>query len=373
MNKNHIITTIALLSLCLSLPAQIKYGSKQIQDACEKTGITKVLADVVDTDTVIDLNGRHLSLRADNGVVNHIGQQLFAKEQRLAMPSPAYDYLEYACLDNALKITENPFVYKNLKLQGGSWNDVIAMAQNSACSITRLDNVAYKVEWTNEAGKTITATFPIGYEKLYMMSRTEIEKKFIDGLTSCKAKQDADVEEPNEAGLEKNENGLLVKNGNHYIITLVNKNTYYKKDDEGHLILVWAKEYPSESIANMLITHDKWLTGYPVTMQIPTHDRKTVEVKVTIRQLLAYAHEQGCEAYWGCETVSENELKGTLFLYNPAYGYDHVINLTCNPQLIGTNNLSFTSFATLFSPTTNINNLFAKSKGKSKPKKIEEQ
>lgn len=370
--KKSLIALFVLLSLTITAAEKLTFGSSNIKSAFTKSGLDKCLPDsILNADTIITVNGKKLSLRMKDGIVEHIGWYLFPSELRQTAPSPAYDYLEFACLDGKIKVTENPFVYKNLNIQGGTWDTIISVSTNSSCNISRLDNVAYKVEWNSADGKTITVTFPIGYEKLYMMSRTEVEQKFIHELSTTKADQQVDIADPDSALLKKAANDLFVLNGEHYLIADVNKNLYYQQTEKEGMILVWDNNYPAESIANMLIAHDKWLTGYPINLRIPTHDRKTVNLTVTIRQLLAYAHQTGCEAYWGMESLTDSELKGTLFLYNPAYGYDHVLNITCDPRLIGTNDLSLNALATIFSPTTNINNLFAKNKGKSKPKKIE--
>lgn len=367
-------TTILFLFLALPLTArnQLTYNSMQVKAACEKVGLTKLLpTSVENADTIVTTAGRSLSVRISHGKVEHIGCHLFSNEQRTMCPSPVYDYLEFACLDQLLGVSENPFVYKNLVIDGGTWNDVLAIAETSACTVTRLDNVAYKVDWAKNDTAKLTVTFPIGYEKLYMMSRSEIEKKFISELCSAKAVQQEDMADPDTTLLKATSNDVLVLEGEHYIIADVNQNLYYKQSDDKGLVLIWDKQHPAESVANMFISHDKWLTGHPIKLRITTHERKTEEVLVTVRQLLAYAHETGCEAYWGLESLTETELKGTLFLYNPAYGFDHVLKVSCDPRLAGTNDFELTSLVALFSPTTNIHNLFATSKGKSNPKKIE--
>lgn len=370
--KNMLSVLFMFVSMSMMAAGPLKYGSEQIKAAFNKIGIDKIIPDsTLNADTVIATSEGKISLRICNGVVEHVGYNLFLKEQRTLIPSPVYDYLEFASLDIKRRVSENPFVYKNVKIDGGTWEDIIKNATNSRCDVTRLDNVAYRVEWDMGEKKPITITFPIGYEKLYMMSRSEIEKKFINELCSMKATQQEDIAEPDTSAFKKGRGDVLVLEGDHYIIMDVNQNLYYKKTVNEGLILIWDKLYPAESIANMFISHDKWLTGYPIKIRIPTHERKTEEVKVTVRQLLAYAHKTGCQAYWGLESLTETELKGTLFLYNPAYGFDHVFNISCDPRLIGSNDFEVISMATLFSPTTNIKNLFAESKGKSTPKKVE--
>lgn len=369
--KRILSTLILATSIPLFAVGQLTTASKQLKAACEKVGLEKLIPDSVrDADTVVVKADRKLAVRISNGQVEHLGCYIFLKEQRKFAPSPVYDYLEFACLDKLYSITENPFVYNKLVITGGTWEDILANATESTCSLTQQDNEAYKVEWTKNDGSVITASFPIGYESLYMMSRTEIENRFISELRSMKAGGQEELKDPDPSALKEAGKDLLVLEGAHYLITDVNQNLYYKKSDNG-MILVWDKQYPAESIANMFVSHDKWLTGYPIEIRIPTHERKTEEVKTTVRQLLAYAQKTGCKVYWGLESLTETELKGTIFLYNSAYGFDHVFNITCDPRLIGTNDLKFTSLAALYSPTTNIHNLFAKSKGKSTPKKIE--
>ena len=62
--------------------------------------------------------------------------------------------------------------------------------------------------------------------------------------------------------------------------------------------------------------------------------------------------------------MKDGKLLGGLFLYNKKLGYDHVLSLSCDIKDIATDNLVFTSYAYLYTPTTNVKNLYGDIKSK---------
>lgn len=77
-----------------------------------------------------------------------------------------------------------------------------------------------------------------------------------------------------------------------------------------------------------------------------------------VRQLVAFARSMGCVPYFGYEETKNGKLQGGLFLYNKEFGYDHVLSLSCDVKDIATSKFLFTSYAYLYTPTTNVKNLY---------------
>lgn len=366
--RKTLLQLIIICATALSMNAAgLSFGSENLRKAAAALSIDTLQWS--DANTVIVRKGMPLTFRVSEGKVEHIGWHIFSFAQREAMPSPVYDYVEWACLDNKMKLTENPFVYKNFVIEKGSWESLTTLNDTMPCSVTRMENAFYRVEWQREDGSEVAVRFPIGYERLYMMSRREIEQKFLDEVVQF---PDAVVAEqgPTADSLLTADGDLLVEAGEHYILPQVNRNMYFRRDSTYGVVLVYDKEFPVQSVANMMVSGDKWLTAYPLELSVTTYDREVVTLNMTLRQLLGYAQKKGCVAYWGYDSTEDGVLKGTLFLYNPAYGYDHVVRVTCDIDSVGTKDLVLKAQAMLFSPTTNIKTLFGDGKGKSKPKKI---
>ena len=76
-----------------------------------------------------------LTIRQDeNGTIEHIGIPLFSDEMRTLLPSPIYDYLEFAALDHKYHINENTLQQQNIKFHNGSWNSLVQLSSGVICS-----------------------------------------------------------------------------------------------------------------------------------------------------------------------------------------------------------------------------------------------
>ena len=77
-----------------------------------------------------------LSLSRYTNRIEHIGRRLFAPQLRQLNPSPVYDYLEYAWLDHTFKLSDNPFLYQNLKFEDGNWKQLEQVTDSVPFSVT---------------------------------------------------------------------------------------------------------------------------------------------------------------------------------------------------------------------------------------------
>ena len=87
-------------------------------------------------------------------------------------------------------------------------------------------------------------------------------------------------------------------------------------------------------------------------------DKRNEMLVVTVRQFMEFAKSQGCTAYFSFEEIKDGKFWGALFLYNKETGYDHILSLECDVKDIATNQLVFNSKAYLFTPTTNVKDLY---------------
>lgn len=363
-----------LLLACILTGARaegLKYAGQYLQKAVAMLQIDMAALDTLqEADTLISVNGMPIHIRIQNGRLEHLGWHLFNREARRLNPSPVYDYLEYGCLDNHLHLTEDPFVYQKVVFQQGGWEQMTHITEGVPCSISLLENKVYQVVWQDDT-HAVDVLFPVGYERLYMVTRRELEKRFLDDLESYQIKSQADTFKPNEQELVHLVDSIFYLPGDSYQLPMVNRNLYFQKHPNLGMVLIWDAKRPVESMANLCVSNDSWLNTFPVELTFITYDREKRIVKAPIGNLLSLAEETGCKAYFGLESLEADKMNVALFLYNPAYGFDHVFHLSCNPQLMEKDEFSITGRGALYAPTTNVSDLFSKRTGKSSPKKIE--
>ena len=350
---------------------KLKYAGQYLQKAVAALQLDMAVLDtLVEADTMFIVSKMPIHIRIRDGRLDHLGWYLFNPEVRRLSPSPVYDYLEYGCLDNRLHLTEDPFVYQKVVFQQGSWEKMTQLTEDVPCSITLLENQVYQVVWRDDS-HAVDVFFPVGYERLYMVTRRELEKRFLDDMESYKVTSQAETEKPDEKKLVVLEDSIYYLPGESYQLPMVNRNLYYQKHPELGWVLIWDARRPAESLANLFVSNDKWLNSIPVELTFITYDREKRIVRVPIGNLLSLAAESGCKAYFGLESLEADKMNVALFLYSPSYGFDHVFHLSCNPQLMDKEEFLLTGRGALYAPTTNVSDLFSNRTGKSSPKKIE--
>ena len=87
-------------------------------------------------------------------------------------------------------------------------------------------------------------------------------------------------------------------------------------------------------------------------------DKKNETATVSVRQFLEFVKSQGCIPYFSFEEMRDGKLYGAMFIYNKETGYDHIFSLECDVKDIATNKLVLNSRAYLYTPTTNVKNLY---------------
>lgn len=307
--------------------------------------------------------------------------RLFGQALRDAYPPAPLDYVEHAYSAYLTGDKETLGRYDNIEFLSGSWNSMKQVNDSTPCTIEMLFGRAYMVTWEGVA----QLQFPVQYDKLLGGTRSEIEDALIARL-KANGRQPR-VETPSCFFSElRDKDGLLVLEGETYQIADVNKNVYYIAADDAattdtlsdyndstavvpRVSLVCDSAYPAQSVANIFICGSR--QSIPVTIVIPKHEYGEQEtVTTTVETLLQECVADGCEAYWGTENVTDSELRGALFLYNPSLGYDHIVRISCDPRLIGSDSLTMQGRMSLFVPTNNVKDLFHKDNPDARPKVI---
>ncbi len=128
-------------------------------------------------------NRHQISIRTDkDGVIEHIGIPMFNLKMRTLLPSPIYDYLEYAVLDHKYRLSENTLQQQKIKFRNGTWEDLYHITPANDCTIDKVDNKWYIVTWNRPSAEPLAVAVPIDYELLANSTRKEMEQSFVRNL-----------------------------------------------------------------------------------------------------------------------------------------------------------------------------------------------
>lgn len=318
--------------------------------------------------TVIQKDQQPLIVRkTDNGMVEHIGISLFPKAYRLQANGAVLDFLESGLLCNTYKLTKNQLKYMDAKFVKGSWNQMLALSASASCSVKMVNNQVYQVIWKEDNAEKINLLIPIKYDFLMNTPRKELESNFIRDLKSYKMKRmakDCNIDVAKLKIVKDGADTLYMSSGKHYLLETITNATYYKLEDSLDYVPVIDVKFPIQSVANTLLLDCEKIPMAKIALTVIGSDKKNASITVPVRQLVEFAKSIGCVPYFSYEEMKDGKLQGSLFLYNKELGYDHVLSLSCDIKDIATDKLTFTSNAYLYTPTTNVKNLYGDIKSK---------
>lgn len=363
--------TIILVSLCccvLSATArETVYRSGSVKAAVTALGI----ADIVDTlspgQSTFAYKGKQVYVRINNEreVVN-VGMPLFAKTLKQLQPSPIYDFLEYALLDNTFSISDNPFTYKNVRFGKGKWHDLLSVDDNTSVSINNIDGKYYKIVWTN--GKHIVAevSFPIQYDMLSGSTHIEQENNFVRDLERYvphPVHADSIVlRDTSNLELRLTDGGVryYVNKGETLYTENITGDTYYIMGTDSVIRLLYDNRYPAETLCNVFL--EGAFCAKDVAVTIMGQDFQQRNLQTSVSTLASFLKANGCRNFFGLKKNTVKELSFSIYAENRSSGYTHLFVFTCNPHYALNGNTPLNAKAFLYIPTSNIKSLFAENK-----------
>lgn len=297
-------------------------------------------------------DGRMVCIRTSSSlVIEHIGIPLFKEEMRTLMPSPVYDFVEYAVLNYKYKVNPNQLYLSKVLFKKGSW-DTLADKQLKECDcfIENQEDKLYIVTWQRDSNDVAVIGIPIDYELLNNDTRRNMERSFVSELS--KHQYIPDVQSPKQVVDEGmlsiyGTEGLFVIPGKSYILSELNQNVYYVLSTvqnysdtiirgkpqtitlEGVLpVVVHDTEHPAESFANLMMCDDGSVPDVTMTLDFHLSDYHRQSFSIPLSQLKDYCKQMGCSTYFACSGIFNNRIRGMMMACNPAKGYNHLFSLS---------------------------------------------
>lgn len=277
---------------------------------------------------------------------------LFSETVRQTCPVAVLDYVESAYrsyvrgADDRGRFDCMTFVY-------GSWDSLASLTDTTACSISLLYGRLYSIEWEGVA----QVEFPIQYDRILGAGRAGIEDSLIARLQRRHAVPVC-VLPVSCASDTLDGGGCYIVGGDKYGRENVSRDIYLVMKDDHTLSTVYSAGHPVETIADLFICGTD-VQSVPIVLDISKHDygaRDTILTTVeSLREVLA---DDGCVPFYGTESADDDRLCATVFFYNQALGYDHVLRVECDPRLIGAEDFELIGRMSLFVPTNNVKDLY---------------
>lgn len=334
-----------------------RFSSDLLRQAVETLHLQNCLDTIPDGSSLVNVpQVGQIRVGFSHGQLVHLGIPIFA-EQLYDSSLPICDYLEFAVLDHKTHISDNPFLYRNLQFESGNWEQLDKVRMSDPCRISSIEGTKYQVSWQLENGDQIIVAVPVSYDRLALMSRSEIELLFLHDMLSYIMKESIKDVLPDTVSMQKIGEQLWAKPGNIYLLSAINQHTYYNIYGE-EISLVCDSLMPAETIANFVNAHSDELPIVTLNMKIMNHDFQTDSCRMALSDFLSYCASKGCEAYWGLEMMEGSFVKGSIYLDNRTSGYMHLVRLEADVAQLVNSSGQAQARVSLFIPTNNIENLF---------------
>lgn len=351
MHRLHVVIVLTALLAAASIDAQT-LSTDQIERTAEVLGIKAQLDSLP--------AGQTISLRATDGqlvcirtspaqAVEHIGIPLFSADLRQMMPSPVYDFMEYALLNWKYKINPNTLYLSKVIFKKGGWQSLLQNKLDECeCAIDNRDNKLYVISWLHNGTEVAEVGVPVDYELLYNNSRRNIEKNFVKRLADFQPAITVRRHEPvNEADLKiYGTEGLFVIQGQSHVLDELNQNVYYvlktvyEQTDtiisdelvsmtlEGVIpAIVIDPEHPAETFANYMLSEEDSVPDVIMALDFHLSNYKRPKLKIPLSRLKEFFFQEGCSLYFASSGITRDTARGMLFVTNPGKGYNHLLSL----------------------------------------------
>ncbi len=298
----------------------------------------------------------------------HLGIPIFSQSIYEEHP-PIYDYIEFAALDHKYHISENPFLFKRLKITEGAWDDLSLVEEDSPCEVNEELGRSFEIRWILPEGRHLTIMVPVDYDRLALMSRREIEDLFLAEMRCYLAPYNASSNEINADELITNDSIVWILPGSSYILPQINKNTYYLLEDSVYTPICDSK-YPNETLANIVNISSDEFPSVTLDISFGRSSDNVETYRIGLADFVSFCKTKGCIAYWGLEKMDESVISGSLYFENSTSAYCHVIRIKADLSRPIDSSLKMEARASIYIPTNYIENLFQQYKPTDKKEKI---
>lgn len=343
MNKVYII--IMSLALTVSVSAQSSFRTVELERLATILSLdVKTLSEGYSHPQA---DGHRLTVHTMGHTIDHIGINLFNDQLRIDHPSPVFNFLERYFLQ--LKYPQKVKTPANMNRDDqfvfvyGSLADINNILPTDDFIYSR-DNHRYSATWSRKGMIVLSVTFPVEYELMSGENKIEAENNLQTDIQST---------EVNYRLPQLLNDQTTVIDATY--ISDVFSNRLYIVDSK----LVASEKHPAETAANMMLSLQAAADNSLVVTQFSYSFQQTV-FTVPLRQWISFCRNQGCELYFGLESIGNaGDVNATVLAVNEAENYNHVMTVCIPAKCIAGQRSDIAARLYPYVPTHNVLNMFA--------------
>ena len=322
--------------------------------------------DGIDTLCAPIFKGRVLTVTVDSGRVSHIGYCLFSSKQREAFGTTVCNFIERYLLELDLPIMPEISRQERMSIDRVTiigHADVAALCADTTVSIHTqvIYEKGYTMSWQREGRQLCSITFPVEYNLLIGVDMEERERRLpleLARFSSAPQPQIPLCDSLPPLQLRKSWNdNYYTLHGGHYLLESLSANSYYSKDTLGHLLPIFSRQLPVESLANLFVIGT--IEGdFRMQVKLRKYGFKTDTLSTTPAQWLAFCRDEGCTPFFGLISMDDKQADCELIMHCPDKGFNHVMRMKIPLDIISSHMGQLEARLNAYVTSSRIKNLF---------------
>lgn len=299
----------------------------------------------------------------------HIGYALFADNMKTEYPSEVYNFLErylleLDCINEREELVSQHLSDDKVMVKAGSLSNVKKITKTTPFSLTNIDDKYYEIEWNNKDEVLIRLQFPIDYQLLLGVRKSEIELTLQNLLQSTAYKwawvENLLLKSPDVVmmadGYFRSKESLV------YYIDELNTIEYYERGKKKTYVPIYDEAVAEYSLHNLFRGIIPENHRYRLSISQNLYGYKKTSFAVPLSQWLSYCKSNEMQIYVGTSSLGEDSYKVTVVAQNKKLGYNHLMKVIVPKDFICANNTTFATELYAFIPTSNLKDVYQKNK-----------
>lgn len=254
------------------------------------------------------------------------------------------------------------------KIEKGRISDISTITPKDIFSMDIADGRC-KAKWSRNEKEFFVFSFPMEYELISGLDKTELENGFETEVQSFRAKPS--VRKPVTLAQLKStlQKEFFILKGNTYLDKRLNSDLYYQKC-KNYFTLVRDITFPAESCANMMLTSE---TDGDFTLDITQilYGFKQKQFSMPLHRWIDFCQANGCTLYFGIEKIEDTEIQASVIAQNEMEGYAHVVFVKIPLKVIDDSKGNIWTQLHSYVPMHNVQTLFDTYKKRNKKREYE--
>jgi len=302
--------------------------------------------------------------------VSHLGISMFSKEIKEILNKPVCNFVERLLLELSLVSDQDDIIsvldhYGILVQRNGrkfgesNVNSIPAILneiEDPVYFTLSKDDKSYTAVWEYGLQNLFSIQFPLNRELITGTNKLEADNVLYDQLkeTNCTNLSTPTKYMFDDAELISNDGTVFIRQGESFILDIINENTYYQKAANGYE-LIFHENYPKESLSNLFLG-DFENNALNIQITHSMYGNYNPEFEMKLNDFICF-FKQDFKVYAASYQKEPDVINATVIFQNKLYNYIHLLVISTKKEDIFTENGVLTASFRSNIPQHNINSI----------------